>query len=196
MGSPQGSGSPSLALPRPKSPPELYAKRRDLAKLVKLEREIGFLQEELKSIEKLQPASFCIKEVADYVVTNPEPLITICRKNHKSCGFWKWLCGNPCFRMSSICCCCGCCLETPSCCCCGSCSLPKCTCSFKPRCPSTCFCCPNCSDNCCPKCPDYSCRCKCSCLCWPPKCSCPKLPKCSSCGCCSLNCCYSCCRCC
>lgn len=200
-------GSPSLALPRPKSPPELYCKRRELAKVVMLEREIGFLQEELKSIETLQPASFCIKEVADYVVTNPEPLITVCRKTRKSCGFWNWLCGNSCFSMSSVCCCgcTGCSVETPSCCgscsspgCC-SCSLPKCSCSYKPQCPSclkACFCCPNCSNNWCPKCPNCSCCCKCCFSCWPTKCSCPKIPKCSSCGCCSLNCCYSCCQCC
>ncbi|KAL4589405.1 hypothetical protein LXL04_002312 [Taraxacum kok-saghyz] len=75
--SPEGRlGSPTLPVPRPKSPPELYGKRRELAKVVMLEREIGFLQEELKSTETLQPASRCIKEVADFVVANPEPLIT------------------------------------------------------------------------------------------------------------------------
>ncbi|KAJ9538605.1 hypothetical protein OSB04_031338 [Centaurea solstitialis] len=74
MASSSPHGSPPL--PRPKSPPELYGKRREFAKVVMLEREIGFLQEELKSIENLQPASCCIKEVADYVVANPEPLIT------------------------------------------------------------------------------------------------------------------------
>ncbi|KAK1417434.1 hypothetical protein QVD17_26561 [Tagetes erecta] len=72
MGSPERSPAP-----RPKSPPELYGKRRELAKVVMLEREIGFLEEELKSIETLQPASSCIKEVADYVGTIPEPLITV-----------------------------------------------------------------------------------------------------------------------
>ncbi|KAI3714495.1 hypothetical protein L6452_21450 [Arctium lappa] len=76
-------GSPPL--PRPKSPPELYGKRREFAKVVMLEREIGFLQEELKSIETLQPASCCIKEVADYVVANPEPLISTCKKTHFIC---------------------------------------------------------------------------------------------------------------
>nr|GEW93587.1 guanine nucleotide-binding protein subunit gamma 3 [Tanacetum cinerariifolium] len=69
-------GGSSGCSPRPKSPPELYGKRRELAKVVMLEREIGFLKEELKSIEKLQPASFCVKEVADYlaaVVPAPHP---------------------------------------------------------------------------------------------------------------------------
>ncbi|CAI9286154.1 unnamed protein product [Lactuca saligna] len=122
-----GLGSPTPPLPRPKSPPELYGKRRELAKVVMLEREIGFLQEELKSTETLQPASYCIKEVADYVVANPEPLITTGKKTRKSCGFWKWLCGSSCFNMSWLCCCC-CCndcqLQMPRCCC--SCSLPDC----------------------------------------------------------------------
>ncbi|KAI3775617.1 hypothetical protein L1987_50198 [Smallanthus sonchifolius] len=49
-------------LPRPKSPPELYGKRRELAKILMLEREIRFLEDELKSIETLQPASAFIKE--------------------------------------------------------------------------------------------------------------------------------------
>ncbi|KAI3802828.1 hypothetical protein L1987_30971 [Smallanthus sonchifolius] len=68
---------PSLPLPRPKSPPELYGKRRELAKVLMLEREIRFLEDELKSVETLQPASTRIKEVADYVVTTPEPLIAV-----------------------------------------------------------------------------------------------------------------------
>ncbi|XP_020553755.1 uncharacterized protein LOC105173685 isoform X5 [Sesamum indicum] len=44
----KGNGSPpSLPLPRPKSPPEyadLYRKRREMAKVQMLEREIGFLE--------------------------------------------------------------------------------------------------------------------------------------------------------
>ncbi|XP_024979169.1 guanine nucleotide-binding protein subunit gamma 3-like [Cynara cardunculus var. scolymus] len=212
MASPHGSPP----LPRPKSPPELYGKRREFAKVVMLEREIGFLQEELKSIETLRPASSCIKEVADYMVANPEPLITTCKKTRKSCGFWKWLCGNSCFNMSWVCCCC-CCycctsLQTPKCCCscsfpeCCSCSLPKCSCGFRPGCPKClkeCFSCPKCDcPKCdcpkCPSCPDCSCCCKCSfsCCCPKPKCSCPKLPKCTSCACFSLKCCYNCCQCC
>ncbi|KAL0410410.1 UNVERIFIED_CONTAM: Guanine nucleotide-binding protein subunit gamma 3 [Sesamum latifolium] len=73
----RGNGSaPSLPLPRPKSPPEyadLYGKRREMAKVQVLEREIGFLEEELKSVEGLQPASrpckessyTCVRNVAD-----------------------------------------------------------------------------------------------------------------------------------
>ncbi|KAH7852694.1 hypothetical protein Vadar_028040 [Vaccinium darrowii] len=56
---------PSLPPPRPKSPPEypdLYGKRRELAKVQMLEREITFLEGELKFVETLPPASRCCKE--------------------------------------------------------------------------------------------------------------------------------------
>ncbi|KAF2287125.1 hypothetical protein GH714_038356 [Hevea brasiliensis] len=59
------SSVPSLPPPCPKSPPEypdLYGKRREMAKVQMLEREIGFLEEELKSVDSLQPASRCCKE--------------------------------------------------------------------------------------------------------------------------------------
>ncbi|KAI8553329.1 hypothetical protein RHMOL_Rhmol05G0006900 [Rhododendron molle] len=60
------SGVPSLPPPRPKSPPEypdLYGKRRELAKVQMLEREIGFLEGELKFVESLPPASRCCKDI-------------------------------------------------------------------------------------------------------------------------------------
>ncbi|KAJ6913867.1 hypothetical protein NC651_016195 [Populus alba x Populus x berolinensis] len=90
-----GSSSvPSLPPPCPKSPPEypdLYGKRREMAKVQMLEREIGFLEEELKSLHGLQPASRCCKEVTDFVVANSDPLIPTSRKKRRSCLFWKWL---------------------------------------------------------------------------------------------------------
>ncbi|KAF2323574.1 hypothetical protein GH714_036180 [Hevea brasiliensis] len=61
-------GSSSLAAPPPwcpKSPPgclDLFGKGRQLVKVQILEREIGLLQEELKTVEGLQPASRCCKE--------------------------------------------------------------------------------------------------------------------------------------
>ncbi|KAF9680386.1 hypothetical protein SADUNF_Sadunf06G0115700 [Salix dunnii] len=74
-----GSSSvPSMPPPCPKSPPEypdLYGKRREMLKVQMLEREIGFLEEELKSVQGLQPASRSCKEVTDFVVANPDPLI-------------------------------------------------------------------------------------------------------------------------
>ncbi|RXI06181.1 hypothetical protein DVH24_018223 [Malus domestica] len=96
MAAPSGSSAsvPSLPPPRPKSPPQypdLYGKRRETARVQMLEREIGFLEEELKSVERLQPASRCCKEVVDFVVANPDPLIPTNRKKRRSCRFWKWL---------------------------------------------------------------------------------------------------------
>ncbi|XP_057468097.1 guanine nucleotide-binding protein subunit gamma 3-like isoform X2 [Actinidia eriantha] len=85
---------PSLPLPRPKSPPEypdLYGKRREVAKVQMLEREITFLEGELKLVESLQPASRSCKEVADYVGANSDPFIPTSRKIRRSCSFWKWL---------------------------------------------------------------------------------------------------------
>ncbi|KAH7854107.1 hypothetical protein Vadar_010184 [Vaccinium darrowii] len=61
-----GSSSvPSLPPPQPKSPPkypDLYGKRRELAKVQMLEREISFLEEELRFVHGLQPASRSCKE--------------------------------------------------------------------------------------------------------------------------------------
>ncbi|KAM1178806.1 hypothetical protein ACFX13_018378 [Malus domestica] len=125
MAAPSGCSAsvPSLPPPHPKSPPQypdLYGKRRETARVQMLEREIGFLEDELKSVERLQPASRCCKEITDFVVANPDPLIPTNRKKRRSCRFWKWLCGMPCFSCSWIfCCCCDGCslhLEMPRCC--------------------------------------------------------------------------------
>ncbi|KAG8657121.1 hypothetical protein MANES_03G041000v8 [Manihot esculenta] len=201
---------PSLPPPFPKSPPEypdLYGKRKEIVKVQMLDREIGFLEEELKSVDSLQPASRCCKEVTDYVVANPDPLIPTNRKNRRSCRFWKWLCGIPCFNFSWICCCCytGCSfhIHLPRCCdcncdCdpCGLCNCCSCT-----RCPAPkCHCCS------CSSCFPCHCHCPCSCSC--PKSSCCRnisccsncctcrFPSCPDCSCCRFSCpdC-SCCRC-
>ncbi|MCL7045262.1 hypothetical protein MKW94_026863 [Papaver nudicaule] len=78
---PPGSGSsPFLSYPCPRSPPkypDMTGKHRELVKVQKLEREIGFLEEELKSVENLQPASRSCKEVDSYVGANPDPLIPV-----------------------------------------------------------------------------------------------------------------------
>ncbi|XP_057975364.1 guanine nucleotide-binding protein subunit gamma 3-like [Malania oleifera] len=112
---------PSLQPPLPMSPPEfldLYGKRRELAKIQILEKEIGFLEEEFKSIEGLPPASILDKEVANFVVPNPDPLMPKNHESRKACRFWKWLCGISCFKSSWICCCVDCSLhlERPNCC--------------------------------------------------------------------------------
>ncbi|KAK2651956.1 hypothetical protein Ddye_011812 [Dipteronia dyeriana] len=63
----------------PRSPPggglDLYGKRRQMVKVQVLEREIGLLKEELKSVEDLQLASRCCKELNDFVETKPDPFI-------------------------------------------------------------------------------------------------------------------------
>ncbi|KAG2333595.1 hypothetical protein Bca52824_004775 [Brassica carinata] len=87
--------SSSLPPPRPKSPPEypdLYGKRREAARVQMLEREIGFLEGEIKFIQGVQPASRCCKEVSDFVVANPDPLIPAKQKSQRHGRFWKWLC--------------------------------------------------------------------------------------------------------
>ncbi|XP_027173984.1 guanine nucleotide-binding protein subunit gamma 3 [Coffea eugenioides] len=94
--------APSLPPPRPKSPPEypdLYGKRRELAKVQMLEREIRFLEDELKFVEGLQPASRSCKDVADYVTANSDPLMPATKRVHRSCCFWKWLWPNMCIKV-------------------------------------------------------------------------------------------------
>ncbi|KAD4889397.1 hypothetical protein E3N88_21470 [Mikania micrantha] len=56
---------------------DLYGKRRQVAKVQVLEREIGLLQDEIKSLVELQPASRCCKELDDYVEATPDPLIAM-----------------------------------------------------------------------------------------------------------------------
>ncbi|XP_041008630.1 guanine nucleotide-binding protein subunit gamma 3-like [Juglans microcarpa x Juglans regia] len=211
---------PTLPPPRPKSPPDypdLYGKRRGMAKVQMLEREIGFLEDELKSAQSLQPASRCCTEIADYVVENSDPFIPTNRKNHRTCRLWKWLCGMPCFNLSWICCCCstGCSfhLEMPRCCCdsnpckcgscvscCSSCDCNPCTCGSCVSCchfPKWCCCaCPrshcckkvSCSRSCC-NFPSPSCP-DCSCCIW--RCTRPKCPKVRPCCCCTKTCCNPC----
>ncbi|KAF3452017.1 hypothetical protein FNV43_RR08113 [Rhamnella rubrinervis] len=75
-----GSGS-ALRATSPKSPPppppgfDLYGKRRQVVKLQVLEREIGLLQEELKSLDGLQPASRSCKELDAFIGAKQDPFI-------------------------------------------------------------------------------------------------------------------------
>lgn len=195
------SSVPSLPPPSPKSPPEysdLYGKRREIAKIQMLEREIGFLEDELKSIQSLQPVSICCKEISDFIMANSDPLTPTCRAKHQRCRIWKWLCGFPCFNLSWLCCCSctGCsvdvdiprCFDSKPCnfpSCSRSCCMPKC--SFF-SCPSL-SCCRNisCRRLCCflslpsiscPHCCGF-CECNCRCKCSLSKCS--KVPSCCLC---------------
>ncbi|XP_057501629.1 guanine nucleotide-binding protein subunit gamma 3-like [Actinidia eriantha] len=125
------SPPPSLLSPRPKSPPpaypDLYGKRREMAKVQMLEREIGFLEEEVKYVQGLQPASLTCKEVADFVVANSDPLMPVDRKIRRSRRIWKSLCGASCFNFTWICCF-GCTprLKIPYCCFCNLRNCPSC----------------------------------------------------------------------
>nr|DAD49166.1 TPA_asm: hypothetical protein HUJ06_019103 [Nelumbo nucifera] len=136
---------PSLTPPCPKAPPDypdLYGKRRELLKVQVLEREIGFLQEELKSVEDLQPASRGCKEVHDFVMPNPDPFIPRGLKTRRSHGFWNWLCGKCCFNCSWLCCFGGCSLhlEKTSCCNCrASVKWQGCCCLKKKSCQHCCI---------------------------------------------------------
>ncbi|PIA27644.1 hypothetical protein AQUCO_07600065v1 [Aquilegia coerulea] len=173
----------SLPFPCPKSPPkypDMSGRRKELAKVQMLEREIGFLEEELKSCEGLQLASRSCKEVDDFVVTNPDPLIPANQKKiRRSRRFWKWLCcGKSCCNFSWICCSnrCSLHLRTPKCCtccssenkwfshqtCCVGCCSFRCCCLGKPSCGKCCKLpapsCPKCSWSC------FSCKKVCCCF--------------------------------
>ncbi|KAI3521372.1 hypothetical protein L1887_10835 [Cichorium endivia] len=56
---------------------DLYGKRRQIAKVQVLEREISLLQEEMKSLAELELASRCCKELDEYVEATPDPLIAL-----------------------------------------------------------------------------------------------------------------------
>nr|ASH96883.1 heterotrimeric G-protein gamma 10 [Brassica juncea] len=188
----------ALPPPRPKSPPEypdLYGKRREAARVQMLEREIGYLEGEIKFIEGVQPASRCCKEVSDFVVANSDPLIPAQRKSRRHCRFWKWLCSCvPCLSLASFCCCCqsecSCHLRKPKCCNCTSCSCIGSKCCDGSCCSNICCCpkpsCPSCScfRGCCCSCPDLSC-CIPTCFrsCSRPSCLNKKKSSCCSCNC-------------
>ncbi|XP_019414300.1 PREDICTED: guanine nucleotide-binding protein subunit gamma 3-like [Lupinus angustifolius] len=139
---------------------ELYRKRREVARFQMLEREISFLQEELKSSEGLQKASICCQEITNFVMTNSDPLLPMNNKTNMSNSLWKWLCWIPCFNMSCICCCYydGC---FPSCNCdflsmkCSSSKWSCCNfwCPFIHKCSCFCLSCQKiCPNSCCSKC--------------------------------------------
>ncbi|KAI9122885.1 hypothetical protein K1719_005774 [Acacia pycnantha] len=109
MATPLGQSSlgPSLPPPSPKSPPkypDLHGKRREIARVHMLEKEISVLQDELKFTEGLQPASDCCKELVDFVVANADPLIPTNKKKRRLYRrFWKWLCRMPSWKLYWIC---------------------------------------------------------------------------------------------
>ncbi|KAI3766408.1 hypothetical protein L2E82_16465 [Cichorium intybus] len=130
---------------------DLYGKRRQIAKVQVLEREISLLQEEMKSLAELELASRCCKELDEYVEATPDPLITLNKTRGRSRSFWKNL-RRKIGSMLWCCCCCGCCKTKACCandCCCWSsqqkkhCKCPEisCHCSCNPSCPKCSLCC-------------------------------------------------------
>ncbi|XP_015583997.1 guanine nucleotide-binding protein subunit gamma 3-like isoform X2 [Ricinus communis] len=175
------SSSSSFSAVCPKSPPgvlDLYGKRRQLVKVQILEREIGLLQEELKSVEDLEPASRSCKELNDFIIgAKSDPLVSMNEETHKSHLCWKrfcapWICGfsgcQPHLKMAK---CCACCPLSNS-------QLNLCSCTEKPAC-----------QHCC-KCTGLSCPRLSHCCFSSSLCNCPKMNLCCSC---SNNCCKSCC---
>ncbi|XP_076940797.1 guanine nucleotide-binding protein subunit gamma 3-like [Bidens hawaiensis] len=68
---------------------DLYGKRRQLAKVQVLEREINVLQDEIKSLAELELASRCCKELEDFVEATPDPLVAIKQSRSRSRSCWK-----------------------------------------------------------------------------------------------------------
>ncbi|KAJ8500776.1 hypothetical protein OPV22_011328 [Ensete ventricosum] len=96
-----------VVAPSPKSPPkypDLCGRRRLQLELQILNREVGFIEEELQSLEGIQPVSRCCKEVNDFVGTKPDPLIPVSKRRHRSCCLWRWIRSKLCFNFSWICC--------------------------------------------------------------------------------------------
>ncbi|CAN6284407.1 unnamed protein product [Urochloa humidicola] len=207
----------AAAAPRPKSPPaspDPCGRHRLQLAVDALNREIGFLEGEISSIEGVHTASRCCKEVDEFVGRNPDPFITIQpekRSSEQSQQFLKKFRAKSCLSyLSWICCCGGGCpafqvktmrpaAGATSCCCCcsrgGGAQLRK-------LCSSCCCCCCGgcrcrvvyagcCGGGCCgaggAPCP----RCLCDCAC--PRCSsCACCPTCSSDDCCVPRCCLLC----
>ncbi|XP_076954933.1 guanine nucleotide-binding protein subunit gamma 3-like [Bidens hawaiensis] len=152
-----GSSSSSMSPVSVSSPSivyvDLYGKRRQLAKVQVLEREIGVLQDEIKSLAELELASRCCKELEDFVEATPDPLIAVnqSRGRRRSCwkNFWR--------KIGSLIQCC-CCCSTKGDCTCFPCAKDCCRGGRKKAC----------SSGCC-KCPEITCGCSCDSTC--PKCS-------------------------
>ncbi|XP_052182886.1 guanine nucleotide-binding protein subunit gamma 3-like [Diospyros lotus] len=153
--------------PSPNSPPscaDLYGRRRQLARVQFLEREIAILQDELNSLEDLQLASRCCKEVGEFIEARADPLLSIDQESSRSWYFWKrgksclkWICcfGWPiCFASCSS----GksikpgsCCLEKSGNRCCCHCEISSALCSWPSSCTKVKLC-SKCARNCCIPC--------------------------------------------
>ncbi|XP_075663612.1 uncharacterized protein LOC142633281 [Castanea sativa] len=181
--SPSSSLGSSVAKPmtmRPESPShggfDLYGKRRLVLKVHALEREIGLLEEELKSLDGMQPASICCQELDTFIVAKPDPFIAKNQDIQKPHHFWKRIWAKCCLKLPWVCCFSGCqirlklpnlCVscrpckfQWPGCCCFKKISCQRCCCFKKISCQTCC----NCLKN---LCLPWSCCCfkRCSCKC-------------------------------
>ncbi|KAK4591383.1 hypothetical protein RGQ29_021551 [Quercus rubra] len=194
---------------RPESPShggfDLYGKRRLVLKVHALEREIGLLEEELKSLEGMQPASISCQELDTFIVAKPDPFIAKNQDIQKSHHFWKRIWAKCCLNVPWICCFSGCQirLKLPNLCIsCRPCKFqwPGCCCFKKISCQTCC----NCLKNSCLPCScccfkKISCQTCCNCLknsCFPCSCCCFKKISCQTCCNCLKNSCLPCSCCC
>uniref|UniRef100_J3LPN3 G protein gamma domain-containing protein n=2 Tax=Oryza brachyantha TaxID=4533 RepID=J3LPN3_ORYBR len=117
----------AAAAPRPKSPPaapDPCGRHRLHLAVDALHREIGFLEDEINSIEGIHAASRCCREVDEFVGRTPDPFITISseKRNHENSHHllkkFRCLCRASacCLSYLSWICCCG----AGACCCCSS----------------------------------------------------------------------------
>ncbi|KAL6661604.1 hypothetical protein ACP70R_000988 [Stipagrostis hirtigluma subsp. patula] len=80
--------------PRPRSPPrypDLCGRRRLQLEVHILNRELGFLQQEIQGLERIQPVSRCCKDVNEFVSAKTDPLIPINKRKHGSCSLYWWI---------------------------------------------------------------------------------------------------------
>ncbi|TVU05640.1 hypothetical protein EJB05_48809 [Eragrostis curvula] len=66
--------------PRPRSPPQypdLCGRRRLQLEVQILNREVGFLEQEIQGLERIQPVSRCCKDVNEFVGAKMDPLIPV-----------------------------------------------------------------------------------------------------------------------
>nr|CAB3502858.1 unnamed protein product [Digitaria exilis] len=81
--------------PRPRSPPrypDLCGRRRLQLEVHILNRELGFLEEEIQGLERIQPVSRCCKDVNEFVSAKADPMIPVSKRKHGcGCNLFRWI---------------------------------------------------------------------------------------------------------
>jgi len=90
--------------------PDIRGKHRKQVELNRLTKEISLLEEELKTLEGLPPASKCCKGVVESIEKRPDPLLPFVTRGQAISSWDRW------FRKRSI---------NSDCSCCGSCKHVK-----------------------------------------------------------------------